>query len=66
MDRSVGVERGVRSACEDITMHIDSIVTEMWSPEDREMNRAMRNEEMLPGDRMEEIIKEKSMVGPGG
>ena len=30
------------------------------------MNRAMRNEEMLPGDRMEEIIKEKVMVGPGG
>ena len=30
------------------------------------MNRVMRSEEMLPGDRMEEIIKEKSMEGQGG
>ena len=30
------------------------------------MNRGMESEEMFPGDRMEEIIKETSMVGAGG
>ena len=38
----------------------------MGPQEDREMNRGLGSEEMLPGDRMEEIIKETSMVGPGG
>ena len=30
------------------------------------MNRGMGSEEMLPEDRMEEIIKETSMVGAEG
>ena len=38
----------------------------MGPQEDREVNRGMGSEEVLPGDRMEEIIKEKYLVGPGG
>ena len=38
----------------------------MVPQEDREMNRGMGSEEMLPEDRMEEIIKETSIIGAGG
>ena len=54
---------GVRSACEDLI--IPRMALLLKRPQEN-MNRGTGSEEVLAEDRMQEIIQEKVMVGPGG